>query len=454
MINRKKRKKMKVIVVGGVAAGMSAASKIIRTQLDTEIIVYEKGEFLSYGACGIPYLISNVIKDPKKLIARTKENFEKMGMEINLLHEVIDVNPTEKTVTVKNLNTNKTTNNSYDKLLIATGASPIKPPIEGIQLNGIETVSTYDDGVRLKEIFATNKDIKNVLIIGAGFIGIEMAEAMLEMDKNVTMVEFKNQILPNFDEDIVIPLQEELISKGIHLKLSERVIEFKGEGKVSQVCTDKDCYDVDFVILSVGIRPNTAFLKDTGIEMLRNGAIKVNKKMESSIVDIYSAGDCASVYHRVLDTFDNFIPLGTNANKQGRVVGEVICGKNVKFEGAMGTSMIKVLDMEAAKTGISEREAKERGFDYKAVTIKANNHAGYYPNPQKVMIKLIYNPRIYELLGAQIVGYKDAAIRINVFALAIHAGVRTYDLSMVDFGYSPPFSGVWDAIHIAANQAK
>ena len=445
---------MKVIVVGGVAAGMSAASKIKRTQFDTDVVVYEKGEVLSYGACGLPYLISDVIKDPKKLIARTKEDFEKMGMTINLKHEVVDVDAKQKTVTVKDLNTNKTFTDKYDKLLVATGASPIKPPIEGIHLDGIETLSTYDDGMRLKEIFATRKDIKNVVIIGAGFIGVEMAEAMLEMDKNVTMVEFKNQILPNFDKDIVHTLQEELTTKGIHLKLSEMVTEFKGTGKVEQVCTDKNCYQADFVILSVGIRPNTVFLKNTGIDMLRNGAVKVNKKMESSIVDIYSAGDCASVYHRVKDSFDNFIPLGTNANKQGRVVGEVICGINNKFDGALGTSMIKVLDMEAAKTGLSEREAIEGGFVYKTVTIKANNHAGYYPNPQRVLIKLVYDPKTYEILGAQIVGYKDAAIRINVFALAIHAGVRTFDLSMVDFGYSPPFSGVWDAIHIAANQAK
>ena len=445
---------MKVIIIGGVAAGMSAASKIKRTQFDADVVVYEKGTVLSYGACGMPYLVSNVIEDPKKLIARSKEDFEKMGMTIHLQHEVVDVDANQKTVTVKDLVNNQTITDTYDKLLVATGASPIVPPIKGIDLPGIETLSTYDDGVKLKELFATRNDIKNVVIIGAGFIGVEMAEAMLEMDKNVTMVEFKNQILPNFDKDIVYPLQEELISKGVHLKLSEKVTEFKGNGKVEQVCTDTNCYQADIVILSVGIRPNTGFLKNTDVEMLRNGAVLVNKKMESSVADIYSAGDCASIYHRVKDSFDNYIPLGTNANKQGRVVGEVICGMNSKFDGAMGTSMVKVADMEAAKAGLSEREAIEGGFEYKAVTIKSRNHAGYYPNPQRIIIKLVYDPKTYKILGAQIVGYKDAALRINVFALAIHAGVPTYELGMVDFGYAPPFAGVWDAIHIAANQAK
>lgn len=444
---------MKVIIVGGVAAGMSAASRIKRIKFDTEVVVYEKGHVLSYGACGMPYLISDVIKKPESLVARQKEHFEKMGIKVHLGHEVIDVDEGQKTLRIKDIASGNVISDSYDKLLIATGASPIVPGLEGIDLDGIETLSTYDDGIRIKSI-VKEKSIKNVGIIGAGFIGVEMVEAMLELEKNVTLIEFKSQILPNFDKEVVAPLQEEIMRKGAHLKLSEKVVAFEGNGRVSRIITDKNSYDVDLVIMCIGVRPNISFMKNTTVKMLRNGAISVNKKMESSSPDIYAAGDCASVYHRVLDTMDAYIPLGTNANKQGRVVGEVISGKNSKFDGAMGTSFVKVCDMEAAKTGISEREAIENNFDYKSVTITSLNHASYYPDNTPLNIKVIYHADTKEILGAQIVGYEDAAIRINVFALAIHAGVKTYELSMLDFGYSPPFSGVWDAIHIAANQAK
>ncbi len=444
---------MKVVVIGGVAAGMSAASKIKREQFDTQVTVYEKGHVLSYGACGMPYLISDVIKKPESLIARDRTHFEKMGIKIHTGHEVMDVDDVKKIVTVREIATGRVFEDTYDKLLIASGASPVIPPIEGIGLSGIETLSTYDDGVRIKKLVADAK-IENVVIVGAGFIGVEMAEAMLELKKNVTLIEFKSQILPNFDKDVVAPLHEEIMRQGVHLKLSERVTTFEGETQVSQVITDKNCYEADLVIMCIGVRPNTKFLKSTRVELLQNGAVKVNKRMESSVSDIYAAGDCATVYHRVLDTLDAYIPLGTNANKQGRIVGEVIVGKHSKFDGAMGTSQVKVCSMEAAKTGLSEREAIEHGFNYKAVTITALNHAGYYPDHTPLNIKVVYDANTKAILGAQIVGYEDAAVRINVFALAIHTGIKTYELAMLDFGYSPPFSGVWDAIHIAANQAK
>lgn len=444
---------MRVIVVGGVAAGMSAASKIKRNLFNTEVVVYEKGEVLSYGACGMPYLISDVIKEPESLIARKKEHFEKMGIDIFLSHEVVKIDDKKKEVTVKQLETGRCFQDRYDKLLVSSGASPIIPNVQGIDLNGIETLSTYADGIRLKQI-ASKQDVQNVCIVGAGFIGVELVEAMLELNKNVTLVEFKNQILPQFDKEVVLPLQDEMIRKGAALKLSEKVVAFKGDTHVKRVITDKNSYEADLVIVCIGVRPNTQFLKDTKVELLGNGAVKVNKRMESSVPDIYAAGDCATVYHQVLDTLDAYIPLGTNANKQGRIVGEVISGNNAKFEGAMGTSMIKVCGMEAAKTGISEREAIDNNFDYKAVTINGLNHASYYPDNTPVMVKLIYQAYTKRILGAQIMGYQDAAIRIDIIALAIHAGIKTYELAMIDFGYSPPFSGVWDVIHIAANQAK
>lgn len=444
---------MKVIVIGGVAAGMSAASKIKRSDYSSQVTVYEKGNDISYGACGMPYMISGVIESPETLVVRKKEDFEKMGIDIKLNSEVIAVDESTKTVTVKDSSTGQIFADNYDKLVVATGASPVLPPIKNIGLDGIFVLSSLEDGRILKKELSSD-NIKNVVIVGAGFIGVELCEAMREMNKEVTLIEFKNQILPNFDKDIVVPLQDELKKNNVFVRLSEKVSSFEGSSKVSRVITDKNSYIADCVIMCVGVKPNTGFLKSTGIEMLTNGAIKVDKHMQTSIKDIYAAGDCSSVYHKVLDDLNRYIPLGTNANKQGRVAGEVVLGKNSKYDSALGTSMIKVCAMEAAKTGISETEAILNNFDYKAVTISSLNHAVYYPDASKIVIKLVYDENTKKILGAQIIGSKDCAIRIDVFAVAIHTGMTTSEFAMLDFGYSPPFSGVWDAMHIAANQAK
>lgn len=444
---------MKVIIIGGVAAGMSAASKIRRTQYDSEVIVYEKGETLSYGACGLPYYIGDEIKDSNKMIARTKKAFENMGITIHIKHEVISVDDVNKTVDVKNLETGEISKDNYDKLLVASGASPVVPNWKGIHADNVFTLSSLEDGKRIKE--AVNKpNIKNVGIIGAGFIGVELVEAMIGLNKNVTLIEFKNQIVPHFDKEMVISLQEELISKGVTLKLGERVLEFEGNKTVNRIITDKNSYEVDMVIVCIGVRPNASFLKDTGVRLEKNGAVIVDKEMKTNVPDIYGAGDCATIYHKVLDTMNAHIPLGTNANKQGKLAGSILCGKKVKFNGTLGTVMIKVCDMEGAKTGLSEREAIMNNFDYKTITVKANNHASYYPNPKPILIKLVYDANTKKILGAQLVGYEGAALRVDIFALAIHTGMTTDELGMVDFGYAPPFAGVWDAVHIACNAVK
>lgn len=444
---------MKVIVIGGVAAGMSAASKIKRLDYNAEVTVYEKGYDISYGACGMPYMISGVIESPETLVVRKKEDFEKMGINIMLGHQVIALDENTKTVTVKDNATGQIFADNYDKLVVATGASPIMPPIKNIELDGIYVLSSLEDGRVLREKLSTDS-IKNVVIVGAGFIGVELCEAMVEMSKSATLIEFKNQILPNFDKDIVAPLQDELSKNGVFVRLSEKVESFEGSSRVQRVITDKNSYIADCVIMCVGVKPNTEFLKSTNVQLLQNGAVKVDKHMQTSVKDIYAAGDCSSVYHKVLDDLNRYIPLGTNANKQGRVAGEAVLGMNSKFDSALGTSMIKVCEMEAAKTGISEAEAILNNFDYKAVTISSLNHAVYYPDSSKIVIKLIYDEKTKKILGAQIVGNKDCAIRIDVFAVAIHTGMTTDEFAMLDFGYSPPFSGVWDAMHIAANQAK
>jgi len=445
---------MKVIVIGGVAAGMSAASKIRRMQYNSEVVVYEKGGVLSYGACGLPYFVGNEIKDYNDMVIRTKPEFEKQGMSINLYHEVIGINENEKKIIVKDLKTGQVFEDKYDKLLISTGAQSIVPPWPGVNNEKVMTLSTIEDGIKIKqEIMKHN--IKNVVIIGAGFIGVEVVEAAIGLKKQVTLIEFKNQILPHLDKEIAADLAEELIKNKATIKLGEKVEEIRNSatGEIS-VKTDQNLYPADLVIVSVGVRPNTSFLEGSSVKLLQNGAIVVNKQMKTSVSDIYSAGDCATVYHRVKNDETAYIPLGTNANKQGKLAGAIICGEDIEYQGTLGTSMVKVCGMEGGKTGLSEEEAILGNFSYKSVTTESLNHAPYYPNPQPIKIKLVVEKETNKILGAQAVGYPGTALRINTFALAIHAGITTDEMGWMDFGYAPPFAEVWDAMHIACNAIK
>lgn len=444
---------MKVIVIGGVAAGMSAASKIKRTLYSARVVVYERGVNLSYGACGLPYFVGDEIKDIQKMVIRTQKQFESMGIEVQIRHEVVNVIPDRKVVLVKNLETGDIFEDSYDELIVATGASPIIPPWPGVELDHVMTLSTLEDGNRLKEA-VMNESVEHVTIVGAGFIGIELAETIRGLGKHVTVIEFKNQILSHLDKELAYQLQEELVGNGIQVRLGEKVVALSGESRVQEVKTDKNSYQTDLVIVSIGVRPNTGFLHEAGIDCLRNGAIRVDKRMQSSIEHIYAAGDCASVYHRVKDSYDEYIPLGTNANKQGKMLGAIISGDSVKFQGTLGTSMIKVFNLEGAKTGLSESEAIQLGIKYKTATVKANNHASYYPNPKPIVAKLIVEEKTNIIIGAQLVGYTGAALRINTFALAITGRMTTDEVGWADFGYAPPFSSVWDVMHLACNAVK
>ncbi len=444
---------MKVVVIGGVAAGMSAASKLKRSKPDTEIIVYERGTYLSYGACGLPYYVSDEIKELESLVIRTKAQFEKSGIQVFDQHEVLEVDPEEKTIVVKDLQTGYLTRDTYDKLVVASGASPILPSWEGIDLENVFALSTLEEGQALKKA-AGKADFQKVLIVGAGFIGIEVAEAMALMGKEVRLIEFKDQILPHLDKEMADILESELRSKGVSVHTDEAVEKLLGQSAVEGVVTNKGSYDADLVVVSIGIRPNTGFFKDGRVEKLGNGAIKVNQKMESSHADIYAAGDCASVYHFLKDSNSEYIPLATNANKQGKLLGSVLAGEEVGFLGALGSSMIKVFDQEGAKTGLSEREAKDMGLAYQSKVIESSNKPHYYPGSQKVTVKLVVEKDTHKLLGGQMVGGEGTALRINTLAVAIHAGLTTEELGWIDFGYAPPFAPPWGPIQTACNVIK
>ncbi len=443
---------MKVIVIGGVAAGMSAAAKIKRIDRNTEVSVYEKGSILSYGACGLPYYIAGINEDYSKMIARTKEEFEKSGMKINIRQEVVKVMPEDKQILVKDLENNRLFTDSYDKLIISTGVVPIIPPLKGKNLKGVYVLKTLEHGLILKKAIE-NPKVKNILIVGGGYIGIEVAETLSSVGKNVRIVELASRILQPFDNEITEMITNHMLEKGIQLNLNEKVEEILGEEEVKGVKTNAKNYEADLVILSIGVKPATEFLKDSPIALSKNGAVVIDREMRTNIQDIYSAGDCAEVYNKIKQE-NSFIPLGTNANKGGKLVGENIMGKHKKYVGTLGSAAIKVLDYELARTGLSESEAKALAFDYKTIFVKAYDHPSYYPNSTPIWIKLIYESRTNRILGAQSIGKKGVVLRIDMFAIAIHNNMTTMELGMTDLCYAPPFAGVWDAVHIVCNAAK
>lgn len=445
---------MRVIIIGGVAAGMSAAAKLKRIKPDYEVVVYEKTDVVSFGACGLPYFVGGFFDDSNEMIARSAEKFRESGVDLNIFHEVINVDPNAKKLIVKNTKTGETFEDSYDKLMIATGASSIIPPIKNVNLENVSTLKSMENGVHLKELL--NKDEnKNVVIIGAGFIGLEAVEACKKLGKNVTIFQLEDKILPAvFDREITDVLESEIKNHGVDLRLSEAVSELVGKTKVEKVITSKGhTVDCDVVIIATGVRPNTAFLKDTGIEMLPNGALIVDEYGETSIKDIYAAGDCATI-RNIITGKDSYVPLATGANKLGRIVGENLAGENNKFQGSLSSSCIKVMDMEAASTGITEMQAKNMGLDYKTTFISDYNQTTYYPGRNKIYVKLVYDAKTKVLLGGQVAGFKDSVQRTNVLAAAILGKLTTNQLGMLDLCYAPPFARTWDVLNVAGNVSK
>lgn len=443
---------MKVIIIGGVAAGMSAAAKIARMSPSTEIVVYEKGGFLSYGACGLPYYVGGFNDDYQRMIARTKEQFEKSGICCFTHHEVKTVDVKAKEIIVEDKKGIRKFVDTYDKLMIATGATAVMPVVPGNHLIGVHTLKTMEEGLFLKE-YAKSDQVKHVTIVGAGYIGVECAEAFLNLGKKVRMIEATNQMLTTFDPDISEYAKKELQEKGVQIHLEERLNAFYGDVTVEKIETDKGIYDTDLVIVAVGIHPATQFLEGVNIARSEKGAIMVNRRLETSISDIYAAGDCCLVYNECLEE-EVYIPLGTAANKCGRIAGANIVGGREEFQGMLGSAAIKVCDLEFGRTGMGEMDAKRKEIDYKVVVVKAKDHPVYYPDSTPIIIKLLYETKTKRIVGAQACGEKGAVLRVDMFAIAIHGKMTTDELGMIDLIYAPPFAGVWDAVHIACNAAK
>ena len=444
---------MRIVIVGAVAAGMSAAAKLKRMKPEYEVVVYEKTDIVSFGACGLPYFVGGFFDEPNNMIARSPEKFRETGIDLNIFKEVIEVNTDDKKIRVKDVKSGEIYEDSYDKLMIATGARSIIPPIKNVKLENVSTLKTMEDGIKVKEILSKD-EIKNVVIIGAGFIGLEAVEAAKKLGKNVTVIQSSDRVLNAvFDKEITDVLEEEIKSHNVELRLEELASEFVGETKVEKVITNKGEVDADLVIIATGVKPNTEFLKDTNIEMLGNGAIIVDEYGKTSVEDIYSAGDCATIKNIV--TGENmFVPLATGANKLGRIVGENLAGANNAFQGSLASSCIKVMNMEAAATGLTEEKAKKLGLNYKAKFISDFNQTNYYPGRDKIYIKLVYDGDTKVILGGQVAGFKDSVQRANVLAAAIFGKMTTNQLGMLDLCYAPPFARTWDVLNVAGNVSK
>ena len=439
-------------MIGATAAGTTAAAKARRMLKEGEIIMYDKGKTTSFGACGLPFYVGKFFDDPNEMIARTPEQFEKSGIQVKLSHEVIAVNAMDKTVKVRNLTDGSEFVDKYDKLLIATGAEPALPPFAKPLPEGVFLLRTLEDGQNLRRALERST-VRHVVIIGAGFIGLEVAEAAHKLGKKCTVIEMKERVMADsFDPELTKLMEEELQKHNVQLNLGCKVKSFSGT-PVNKVVTDQGEIACDLVVLSAGVKPSTAFVQNLGLNLHANGAIVVNNQGKTNLPDIYAAGDCATVQH-LLKKEPAYIPLATVANKLGRIAGENMAGAESVLPPMLGAASLKVMDLEAARVGLGEREAKDAGYDISTVFITDPDHTSYYPPRYDLHVKLIYEKSSKVLLGGQIVGQMGAALRAHALSVAIMKKVTTNELGLMDLGYSPAFTRTWDTLNVAGNVAK
>ncbi|HJW86974.1 MAG TPA: FAD-dependent oxidoreductase [Candidatus Brocadiaceae bacterium] len=441
-----------LIIIGGVAAGMKAAAKARRESHYVKITVFTDEEHISYAGCGMPYFVGDVIKEKKKLIIREPAYFKAMhNIDVLTLYRATAINAKLKQVAVKNLKTGQDLTFSYDKLIIATGALPIVPPLPGISLGNIFTMRTVADAVQIKSLVDSGK-VKNAVVAGSGFIGLEMAENLSLRGVKVVLVELSGQILPPFDEDMTRLVQSHLTEKGVEVITSDGVKAFEGnrENYVTGVITGNRQLPADMVILSVGVSPNTRIAIDAGIKVGATRAITVNERMETNVPDIYAIGDCAENTHLITGK-PAWVALGSTAAKMGRVAAINALGGNDTFKGVLGTTIMKVFEMNVAKTGLCEREAIKEGYTVESAIIPASDKSHYYPGCKDIIIKLIADVNTKKLLGAQIVGEGVIDKRIDVIATALSFGATVDQISKLDLAYAPPYAMALDAIIVAAN---
>ena len=440
---------MKVVIVGGVAGGATAAARIRRLDEQAEIVVFERSGYISYANCGLPYYIGGVIEDPEELTLQTPESFfSRFRIRMKVRHEVTAIHPDRKTVTVRNLETGESFEESYDKLLLSPGAKPVRPNLPGINSGKVFTLRTVEDTLRIRN-YVDQHQPKSAVLIGGGFIGVEMAENLRHVGIDVTLVELSRQLLSPFDADMAAFIHAEMRKHGVRLALGHMVKGFDEKGDGLDVLLENAApLHADLVVLAIGVSPETSLAKDAGLTLGLKGSILVNDRMETSVPDIYAVGDAVQVKHYVTGE-DALIALAGPANKQGRIAADNICGGDSRYPGSQGSSVLKVFDLTSANTGINETSARRSGLDVDAVILSPMSHAGYYPGGKVMTMKVVFEKGTYRLLGAQIVGYEGVDKRIDVLATAIHAGMKATQLKDLDLAYAPPYSSAKDPVNMA-----
>jgi NADPH-dependent 2,4-dienoyl-CoA reductase/sulfur reductase-like enzyme len=445
----------RLIVIGGDAAGMSAASQArrLRGPDRLDIAAFEAGNFTSYSACGIPYFVGTVVDDVDRLVVRTPEEFRaRQSIDAHIRHEVTEIDLEKGAVRVCDRDAGRERWAGYDKLLVATGAVPIRPDLPGGEARGVFGVQTLDHGTAIDKAMREWKP-SHAVVVGGGYIGLEMAEAFQALKLDVTLVEKAPQVMPTLDPDMAGLVADAARGFGITVRTGDGVRGFEERhGRVSAVVTESGRLPAGIVVLGLGVRPNVELARAAGLEIGDAGGVRVDRRMRASHDNVWSAGDCAEKWHRIAGEWRS-IALGTHANKEGRVAGINIAGGYAAFPGVVGTAVTKVCEVEVARTGLSEREARAAGFDTVSAVVDSTSRAGYFPGATAITTKLIAESGTGRLLGGQIVGREGAAKRVDVLAAALWNGMTVDEVLNLDLGYAPPFSPVWDPVLVAARRA-
>lgn len=438
------------VIIGADAAGMSAASEARRIDSQLEIVAYDRGGFASYSQCGLPYLVGGLVPDRQRLIARTVAEFAQRGISVQLGHEVTAIDPARSMVRVRDLRSGVETEQGYDRLLIATGASPARPTLPGLELDGVFQLDVMEDALAI-QAYIREYQPRRAVIVGGGYIGLEMAENLVRLGLEVRLVQRATQLFPSVDVDIATHLGEALERHGVDLSLRDSVVQAcEGQhGRVVDVHTNDGEVPADLVLLAIGTRPNVEVARVAGVRIGGTGAIAVDDHLQTNLPGIFAAGDCAEHWHRILRQ-PSWVPLGTTANKQGRIAGRNVAGGDEAFAGIVGTAITRVFDLSVGRTGLTEREAHVAGIACAATTLNSTDFAGYLPDAHPLTIKLVAEPETGRLLGGQAVGWGGVDKRIDVLATALYSGLTVEDLTRLDLEYAPPFNSVWDPIQVAA----